>query len=230
MNQDILQYQKLDGALLRMQKELKNNEFRKQGIQLAAMRQEAEDTLLKLETRAQELKSMLSNSIAALDTITNTLAEHQKAIGDIEDIEELKYLRKKIATQYDSLDACERNIKVIIKDSEDAQSRFNDYATKLPIIVSKLAKCNEEFAKLMEEAKPKIKDLQRQQAELEGKLDASLLEKYKEMRSQNIYPVFVQLEGKSCGGCRMELTGSAVSQLDSNEYIRCEHCNRLLFK
>ena len=102
---------------------------------------------------------------------------------------------------------------------------------KLPQILSQYRECNNKFNEIISTSQPVVDGLRTQLNQLEKVINPEIMEIYKKIRQQNIYPVFVLLEGKSrCGGCRMDLSGSAVSRIDESGYIRCEHCGRIVYK
>ncbi|MCM1043553.1 MAG: C4-type zinc ribbon domain-containing protein [Corallococcus sp.] len=228
----ILEYQKIDGELRRIKRDLEKNEVRMRGKKLNAMRQEMEDTVVKLEAKASELKTTLAGLDKLSEDISASIEEYQHAVKDIEDIDELNYLKKKIATQSDALANAERDCKNIIRDCDEISKKYAEVSGKLPRIVSEYAKCNEEFTKVTAEVEPQIRELRKKQNDLEKQLDGDkYLELYKKVRSQNIYPVFVGLmEPSRCGGCRMDISGASLGRLAEKGFTRCEHCGRIICK
>lgn len=230
MNNSILQYQKLDGTLLEIEKNLKTNESRKMSMKLTSYKQDAEDRLVKIEAKAGELSTSLNNAIANINTVKETLDEHIKAVEDLEDIEEIKYLKKKIASELETLDNHDKTIKGILDEINAMQDSYNDISAKLPKAVSQLASVNEAFGKIVAEVKPQIDSLKEEKKELEKSLDASLLAEYKKVRAQNLYPVFVELgAGNTCAGCHMT-TSVDFAEMDAEGYVKCENCNRRVYK
>ena len=56
IQQEMLQYQKLDSELNKIERELKKNEFYVKRKQYKALRQECEENLAKLDAKAAELR------------------------------------------------------------------------------------------------------------------------------------------------------------------------------
>ena len=52
--------------------------------------------------------------------------------------------------------------------------------------------------------------------------------KYKSMKENGIFPVFVALEGDFCGGCKVELPLNFIEKLKVAKMLPCEHCNRII--
>ncbi len=230
MNDAILQYQKLDGTLLEIEKKLKANESRKLSMKLTAYKQEAEDRLIKIEAKAAELAQSLATAIANINAVQIVLDEHLKAVDDMQDIEEVKYLKKKIAIELDTLDGYEKTIKSITDDIKAQQDGYSDISAKLPKALSQLSSATDTFNKVVAEAKPQIDQLKEQKKQLEQTLEPDLLAEYKKVRAQNLYPVFVELgASNTCGGCHMNTSVDFI-EMDAKGYVKCENCNRRVYK
>ena len=64
---------------------------------------------------------------------------------------------------------------------------------------------------------------------LEKQIDANLLSKYKHLRQDKIFPVFVPLNSNACGGCSMALPAALMNKLKENGYLECEQCRRYIY-
>jgi uncharacterized protein len=68
-------------------------------------------------------------------------------------------------------------------------------------------------------------------AELVGRLDAGLLDRYERLRARFGGVAVARLEGTRCGGCHLDLSTSeldAVKAVDAGEFADCPQCGRLL--
>jgi len=232
IQQEMLQYQSLDGELSRIEKELRKNEFYVKRKQYKALRQECEENIAKLDGKAGELRVQLANAKQSLDKITAVIEEHSKEIVDIEDKDELNYMNKKLNEQLESLGLVEKDIKRILREGEEIAKSFEEINAKLPKIIAGYNKCNEEFAKAAEAQKPRVNELKVKQAELKKVIEPSLYEVYRKISDGQIHPVFVPLrDGCRCGGCQMEMPKAVVdAHMANKDYMRCEHCGRVIYK
>lgn len=231
IQQEMLQYQMLDGELAKIERELKKNKFYLQRKQFKSMRQDCEDSLVKLDAKAAELRGQLTAMRQNLSDITKMIDEYSVEIADIEDQDELNYMNRKLSEQTELLSSVEKDIKRILREGEELASLFDEINAKLPKIVAGYNKCNEEFNKATEEAKPKVVELKTKQAELKKGIDAKLFADYKRI-SEQVRPVFVPLKDNCrCGGCQMEMPKAVVeTQFVSKDYMVCEHCGRIIYK
>ena len=83
--------------------------------------------------------------------------------------------------------------------------------------------------KLEESIKPKVEEIKKQKLEMEKSIDPVLLGKYKHLRQDKIFPVFVPLNNNSCGGCSMELPAALMNKLKAEGYLECEQCRRYIY-
>ena len=232
IQQEMLQYQSLDSELNRIEKDLRKNDNFVKRKQYKALSQECEDNLAKLDAKAAELRNQLAFARQQMDKITSAIEEHAKEINDIEDVDELNYMNKKLNEQVELLSAVEKDIKRILHESEEISKSFDEINTKLPKLVVAYKKANEDFNKAAEEVKPRVTELRAKQAELKKVIDPSLFEIYNKVSAGGLRPVFVPLrDGARCGGCQMEMPKAVVdAQFAGKSFMRCEHCGRVIYK
>ena len=232
IQQEMLQYQKIDGDLIRIERELKKNENYVKSRQYKAMRQELEDSLARLDAKSVDLKSQLAAARQSVEKLAASIEEHAKEIHDIEDVDELNYMNKKLNEQLELLSTVDKEIKRIMREGEDIAKQFDEISAKLPKVAAAFKKTSEEFNKATEAAKPRVAELRAQRAELQKVVTPALLDVYKKVSEGGKHPVFVPLrDGSICGGCQMSMPKAVVdAQFANSDLIRCEHCGRVIYK
>lgn len=232
IQQEMLEYQKIDRELSRIEKELRENEFFVKRKQYKAMHQNCEESLVRAENKANDLKSQLAACRDNMIKVNALIEEYCHEINDVEDVDELNYISKKLNEQLDALANTEKEIKRVSREGEEALKSVEDISAKLPQIIALYAKCTNEFNKAAESVKPKVAALKQKQAGLKQAIDPSVFEIYKKVSEGQIQPVFVALrDGTRCGGCQMEMPKAIVdAQFATKDYMRCEHCGRIIYK
>jgi len=125
----------------------------------------------------------------------------------------------------------ERNLNIVITKAKECLKEFETTKNNVIKARSKHKTSKDNYEKLVKDAEPKMNEIKAQMKSLEKNVTPALMEKYKQMKNDNIFPVFVPLlDGKSCYGCRMEVASSKLNKLSSEPYIVCEHCGRLIVK
>lgn len=228
----MLEYQKIDRELARIEKELRENENYLKFKQYKNMRQACEDSIARAESKAGDLKSQLSACHESITKITAQIEEYCREIGEALDSDELNYINKKLNEQLDALAAVERDVKRLQREGEETVKSLEEITEKLPKVVSLCVKFNNEFAKAKEAQRPRVAELKQKQAVLKQAIDPSIFEIYKKVSEGQIQPVFVALrDGTRCGGCQMEMPKAIVdAQFANKPYMRCEHCGRIIYK
>lgn len=232
IQQEMLQYQKIESELNKIERELKSNKYFLQRKQLKALKLECEDNLEHLDGKAGELRNQLASARQAMEKIVAIVEEYSKEIKEIEDVDELNYLNKKLAEQTSLLNNIERDVKRILKDGEEIVAKVDEINANLPKIISGINSCNAGFGKVTEEAKPRVNELKQKQTELKKVIDPQLFAVYDKVSQGHIHPVFVPLKDECrCGGCQMEMPKAFVeAQMATKDYMRCEHCGRIIYK
>ena len=232
IQQEMLQYQSLDSELSRIERDLRNNDSFVKRKQYKALSQECEDNLAKLDAKAGELKTQLAAARQSMEKISAVIEEHAKEIHDIEDVDELNYMNKKLNEQVELLAAVEKEVKRILREGEEISKSFDEINAKRPKLIAAFKKANEDFNKATEEAKPRVAELKQKQAELKKVIEPQLFEIYKKVSDGGLRPVFVPLrDGSRCGGCQMEMPKAVVdAQFSGKSFIRCENCGRVIYK
>ncbi len=231
IQQQMLQYQQLDGEKNRIEKGLKKSEAYQKRKKYKALRQDYEDQLNKLDAKAGELKTQLAQAKQLIAKINAVIDEHAKEISHVESNDELNYMNKKLDEQLKLLANAEKEIRRILQSGEELAKLFDQINANLPKVVAAYNSATEEFNSAMEQVKPRVNEINTQLAKLESQLDPKLFEIYKRISSGKIFPVFVPLkDGTRCGGCQMDMPRAVVeNQMQQKGIMRCEHCGRIIY-
>lgn len=231
MQQEMYKYQELDGKIRTIERELNRNDDRARGKKLSAMKKEADDLMHKWDVRIADLQRLLVNFKANYDSMVAQVEEYKKGFEEVEDAEELAYLKKKVSTLYDSIVMMQKECKNILSESEDIVARYDELKKKLPKINEQLAVCKVNFDKLLRKKQPEVNAIRKEMDALAEVINPRDLENYKKIRSHDTYPVYVPLLASNrCGGCQMDLPQASVTHLNAKGAIRCEHCGRVIIK
>ena len=115
------------------------------------------------------------------------------------------------------------------RQMEELVRRAEEVVRKSQELSQKLTEAKMRSVSKQKEVAPKIAAIQKQIAELESKVkDKDLYEKYKNMKANGIFPVYVPLENDFCGGCKVELSLNFIEKLKNQKMLTCEHCGRII--
>lgn len=225
----LLDYQKKDAELIKLEKQLNNNENKKIFSQMITVVKDAQNKSGALEKQAgdllkeyQELKKNYENNIKSANIIINKKLE-TASDTDLETIEEiatnivnnLTIMEKKLLQQADSVN------RVL--------SAFNETRKRYNLARDKYTKHKELYDKESGDIQLQINEKTKEVKKLESGVDADLLAKYKQRRKEVDFPVIVPVLDKTCGGCHMELPSAFLANLKQKGVLECEHCRRYIY-
>ncbi|MBQ7884969.1 MAG: hypothetical protein IJ318_02610 [Clostridia bacterium] len=226
----LLEYQKKDAELIKLERALYNNEDKKVFNQMIGVVKDAQSKSAMLEKQAGEL-------IATYNTLKQTFEENIKSaniIGNkkledasVEDLENVEQISQTIINNLSILE------KKLLKQAERVNAVLNDFdqtRKRYNLARDKYNKHKELYDAESKKYEPLIAEKQKDVKALEASLDATLLAKYKQRRQDRIFPVFVPCIDKTCGGCRMELPSASLSALKNKGILECEHCRRIIYE
>ena len=225
----ILEYQKKDAELIKLERQLETSENKKISNQMVSVVKEAQNQSTALENQAKEiiasfnsLKKSYADNIKSAGVVANKKLENLSS-EDLEVIEELSQtilnnlgiLEKKLLAQAEK-------VRAILSNFDQTKKRYN-------LARDKYNKHKEMYEAEMEKLKPQLEQKTAEVKALEANIDAKLLAKYKQKRQEKIHSVFVPCIDKMCGGCSMELPLASLSALKKNGVLECEHCRRIIY-
>lgn len=229
MLEKILNYQKLDSQLNACERDLENDEAKKtvnnmikyvktSQNKLHSIESEAEEQFGAFEKLNQEYESCLKTINALIKKDTSKLDEAQ-----------VKELADTINQVNNQISILERRISAYADIVNNLLKNFE--ATKNNIMVGrqKYSKSKEVYDKKVAECSPKIEKIKKELTVLEKDIEKPIMAKYKQLKQDNIFPVFVPLSLSTCGGCRMEQSSAHIQKLKEKGYIECEQCHRILY-
>ena len=230
MLEDFLEYQKLDGQILRLKRKLSEDPERQKMNQVLASAKSFQNKLAELEIAAQkaigdyeknkkqydklladfETLSRINNADFSADKIDENIEKLNVIASDLSNMERtLSALQETIVSVLKNFDVCRNNIVA-------SRQKYNDLKTN----VSKLeGEVNAEVEKYAESMK-----------KIEKNLNPELLAKYNKLRQDKIFPVFVPLNNNSCGGCSMTIPAALMNKLLHDGHLECEQCRRYIYK
>jgi len=225
---EMVEYQKLDGQIRRLENDLKNSEERKNAAKMQDYLRDSQNKLAKLEESSDKLVKLYKKAHAAYNDFMDKLDKLVKeGLGEnpgevtarLEKANAFSQAAAKLEKDLESLNASIAKVNsdfdAIMKNSKTAKANFEVYKTR--------------FNELKAKKEPEINELKSRQNKLSLSIDAELLARYKQ-KVESKYPVFVPEADGRCGGCRMEISGAKLKSLKEKGVIECENCGRYIYQ
>lgn len=225
----LLDYQKKDAELIKLEKQLSNNENKKIFSQMITVVKDAQNKSSALEKQAgdllkeyQELKNTYENNIKSANIIVNKKLE-TASDSDLDTIEEIA------ANIINNLTIMEKKLLQQAESVNRVLTAFNETRKRYNLARDKYNKHKELYDKESGDLQLQINEKTKEVKKLESSVDADILTKYKQRRKEVDFPVIVPVIDKTCGGCHMELPSAFLANLKSKGVLECEHCHRYIY-
>lgn len=225
----ILTYQKLDLSLQQLEKQLSSSSEKSVMTQMINYVKDAQSKSMELEKKAKKLtedyemlKTEYDKNFALIKKLTAKNAEELSA-------EQMEITFNQINQISSNLYMIERNLNINVNAIKTILKEFENTKNSVIKARTKHKESKERFEALHAEIAPKIEKIKKEMQKLEPTLNGEMLAKYKAVKKDNIFPVFVPLENGNCGGCRMAQPKGKLDKLKTESYIICEQCGRVIF-
>lgn len=221
----VLQVKKIESKFMKSQVRQKLMRARKYLV-------DSQDLMKKYETEANDLvkrlegiKSKMAENVGVLDEIDIAI----KNVEEDDSMKEIQMLQKNARTQESNIKNCEKEIANYLSHLQRMVIDLDKMAANVPRMKKEYTELkgvyDKELSKVNEETLPLKKELKA----LEKEIDEKLVKKYNQI-SKSHPVVLVELKGRMCMGCNMELPATFAKKLaESNVPLECENCGRLLY-
>ncbi len=229
MKSALLNYQTADAKLRKIEKTLSESEERKKAVSARKYLEGVEESLAKLDARANELILTYEKATNEQLKLKEQEAVITESLEHVADDKEASYLIKKaeeLIAQVKSLGAKANKIK------EDIQAIVKEYSTiknTTKVARAQYSENAEKYNALKESVKDEKEAVMKELELLKEGVDESLMERYLQKRANKIYPVLYEVRGNVCGACNMELSMSEMNKLKNGDVIDCGQCGRMLY-
>jgi len=224
----MLEYQRLDFEYKKLCKTSQDNEDKLAYEKLNIKKGDFQNQRMKHESNAKGLlqeynkyKTQYENNYKKLQEMINTKMEDiplEKIEGYLSQCNSLSHELFLIGR---NLDMLKTKIFTTLQD-------FGKISKQIKQVNDKIVEYKEKCDKQTETIAPKIAELQNKMKLLEEEIPQDLFSKYKAIKADKIFPVFVPLTNGHCR-CGVEIPIAKVNKVKSEGMIICEGCHRIIY-
>ena len=225
----ILQYQKKDFEIIKLERMLNESENKKITNQMVEKVKESQSKSLQLEKLAQDLNTEFSNLQKSYEENAKKFEIISKKDFSKLSEEEISSLENLTQTILANLSVLDKKFIVLAENIKKTLIQFENAKKNYSMAREKHKKHKELYEQESNKLAPQLKTLQEELELLEKDIDASVLAKYKQRRQDKTFPIFVPLNNQTCGGCQMELSIAFANSLKEKGYGECENCRRIIY-
>ncbi len=226
----ILEYQKLDSQLVKIERQIKNNENKKTANKMHDNMKDAQNKSITLEEKAGQLLSEIAKVKKQFKVQQDKIKEFtSKDLASLskEEVEKVSLLKDKLSQ---NLNILERNLTALAESVNAVLSSFNKTIKLFNDSKVQFSKSKNAYESEVKQVEVEQKTLQEKLLALSKGIDTKLMEAYNKRRKENIFPIVVPIINNSCGGCHIELPYANISKLEDKGILTCEHCHRIIYK
>lgn len=225
----MLEYQRLDIELAKMEKMLVKNDNKTNLSKLKAYILDFKNKAFKLEDSAkslvadyEKLKQQYQNNVDKIQQLNNTNLETVA----LDKVDGMLYQINSLSSELYML---ERNINAILLKIKESLKNFEVIKKNMDAAKVKYNECKDLCDKHEQQIAPKINEVKEKMSAMEKELSPELFAKYKELKADLGVPVFVPVDNGHCGKCRVELPTAKLNKLKAEGTIVCGDCHRIIF-
>lgn len=224
----ILDIQKLDGEKRKIINTVENSQENKLLKKFTDVMKEGRTFVNNISNAATELISEYNDMNKKYENLLGRVEIASKQTLEKSDLEHVSDMVSNTNSLASECAIMEQRIKELTDKSAKLLSDYNVVMNQLKSTKQKVDALKEMIVKMQALVNPKIVAIDKKITELESGVDSEILTKYKKMRDDNIFPVFVGLNGDRCGGCQMSLPLSFIEKLKVKRTLPCEECHRII--
>lgn len=224
----ILDIQKLDGEKRKAQSTIENSQENKLLQKFTNVMKEGRTFVNNISNASgemiaeyNELSNKYENLLAKIEIINKMKLEK----SDLEHVTEMVNNSNSLASECAMI---EQRMKELTDKSAKLLNDYNVAMNQLKSTKQKVDALKDMIAKMQAQLKPNLDAIDEKIKELEPSINKDILAKYKKMREDNVFPVFVKLNGNRCGGCQMSLPLGFIEKLKEKGTLPCEECHRII--
>ena len=230
MIKSLLEYQKVDAELREIEISLKQSEERKKASSAKNFLNGANESVAKLDQRAEELVSKFNASLKLLSQLEDEAKEYE----GIEDMDEnqLSYVKKKAQALSEEISNLSSAIDGISKEIEGVLKEFAQLKSDIKKAKAQYSEYGPKYNELKASKEGEINQIKARLKKIEAGINADVLEKYKQRRNDKIFPVLNEAKEMSKHAycrCGTELSLTDYGNLKNGNIVECESCHRLLY-
>ena len=231
MIQAILNYQKINQKLFKLEREIASSEERKEYVKLKKYLEGAEEKLDALEAKAAALKG------EAIE-LSKRYLEAEEMLKEFDHLDELvaeggadiAFYKRKAQSILELMKKYRADLAALTKTIEETSAEYQELKAKVIENQKRYAEAKAKYKEIKDSRAEERAAIEAELAEAAKKVDEGLLAVYLTKRKEKLFPVVGQLIDRRCPFCSMDVPIASQSMLDGGGTIECEHCHRIIYK
>ena len=226
---ELLEYQKVDGELRKIEQELAGSEEYKKYMQARKFMKSAQEKLDAQDKRAVELKQLRDALIARCEETTKAIEEYADLDELVDGGGDIAFYKKNAQALLDRLRALKTELNKLIADIGSVTEEYKKFKEQTILMQKQYKEYKENYEAVKNNYAEDVGKINAKLKAAGKKIPPEILEKYSAKRKERIFPILVPLTADRCV-CGMDFPLAQQGKLAGGNVVECEHCRRFVYK
>ncbi len=226
---ELLEYQKVDAQLRKIEQEVAASEEQKKFSQANKFMKSAPERFEAQDRRAAELTALREDLIRRAEDISRQIAEYSELDEMVEEGGDVSFYKKNAQALLDRLRALKGEMQKLNADIAATVEEYERFKKQGAAMQKQYKEYKAKRDELVGSRKEEVNALRARLAQIAKNIPADILAKYQQKRKENIFPIIVPLGGNACV-CGMDFPLALQERLAGGNVVECEHCRRFVYK
>jgi predicted nucleic acid-binding Zn-ribbon protein len=226
--------QELDTKIIGLLREIEGLEEKHHLNEIHAELESAGQGLAEAEAELEELEHRQHKLDGELDLLSEKIEKEESRMmsGTIMNPKELSAIQAEIFSLRKKRDEMETEDLEEMEGIDGLSERIRGSRGLIDQVTERESRAREAYADDLAEKQRQVAGLEAERDELKEVLDADTVKAYEKLLEQKDGLAVVGIvQGRSCGGCRIEFSRTQIDRFQHEEGVfRCEYCRRMLVK
>ena len=226
---ELLEYQKVDAQLRKIEQEVAASEEQKKYAQANKFMKSAPERFEAQDRRAAELAALREDLIRRAEDISMQIAEYSELDEMVEEGGDVSFYKKNAQALLDRLRGLRSEMQKLNADIASTVEEYDRFKKQGAAMQKQYKEYKAKRDELVNTHKDEVNSLRARLAEIAKKIPEDTLAKYQQKRKENIFPIIAPLNGNMCV-CGMDFPLALQERLAGGNVVECEHCRRFVYK
>jgi predicted nucleic acid-binding Zn-ribbon protein len=227
--EQLVQLSKYDGKICAFEPKIEN-EKAKLSLYLQTA-QSITDTIAKIESEIEEIKSKISKNNTHLAELKIKLDDITKKNNSIQNEKELKALQLEEEIAKEQISFANEEIERLESLSASKKSELEELNEKLAQEKADIQELQIAVDNAIEDLNKERNDVYALRAKLLEEFDTKILTFYEKIKRWANEKAVVPVRKQACQGCNMRINDKTYAEvIKQEEIVNCPHCGRILYK
>lgn len=226
---ELLEYQKVDGELRKIEQEIAASDERKKYVQAKKFMETAREKLEAQDKRAVELKAVRDRLIQRCEETSKAIDEYAELDEMLEGGGDISFYKKNAQALSERLRSLKSELNTLLSDVSAATEEYKKFKEQTIAMQKQFKEYSEKFKEVKGARTEEVTAIGKKLEKIAKNIPADTMEKYQQKRKERIFPILAPLTAGRCI-CGMDLSLAQQGKLAGGNVIECEHCRRFIYK